>query len=188
MSQHFYHPLFLDEFYDPYVPEYSEPRYYQSPRTEYLVTQAPLTLEQQLPLRMQETSFSSTQQTQQKVKRQVPRSMYFDQQPPRPSYLYSRPRRSPAETESDVVTEETGHTPSNNTAQETAPLSKVETPSNTHTSPDKSTDGSSRNHTHSRQSQISKSDEDLMNYSINESEARKLVSRVLERAKSEADR
>ena len=87
-----------------------------------------------------------------------------------------------------MVKEETGHTPSNNTAQEIAPLSKVETPSNTHTSPDKSTDGSSRNHTHCRQSQISKSDEDLMNYSINESEARKLVSRVLERAKSEADR
>lgn len=134
---------------------------------------------------MQETSFSATPQKP-RVKRpqHIPRGMYYEQHLPRPSNIYSRPRKSPAETKSDTITEETEHTSSKNKSQETEPPSKPTTPStgNAHRSSDKSAN------TYSRQSQESKSDEDLKNYSINESEARKLVSRVLERAKSEADR
>ena len=186
-------PQLLGEFYNPYVPEFGEPRYYQPPPTEYLITQGPISLEQQLPLRMQETSFSATPQKP-RVKhmprpQHMPRGMYFEQQLPRPSNIYSRPRKSPAETKSDTITEETGYTSSKNKSQETAAPSKPPTPSagNALTSSDKSVNTSSQNNISSRQSQESKSDEDFKNYSMNESEARKLVSRVLERAKSEAD-
>ena len=114
--------------------------------------------------------------------------MYFEQQPPRPSNLYSRARKSPGGAKSDTITDKTGQTSSRN-----APPSENITPrattDNVHTpSPEKSVNASSHSDISPGRSWESKTEEDFKNYSINESEARKLVSRVLDRAKSEADR
>jgi hypothetical protein len=116
--------------------------------------------------------------------------MYFEQQPPRPSNLYSRARKSPGASKSDGIAEETGRASRMDVPQGTAPSSQNTTPQtptdNAHgPSPGKSVHASS-------QSDISpgksKTDEDFLNYSVSESEARKMVSRVLDRAKSETDR
>jgi hypothetical protein len=109
--------------------------------------------------------------------------MYFEQQPPRPSNLYSRARKSPGARKSDGIAEETGRASRMDVPQGTAP--RTPTDNALGPSPGKSVHASS-------QSDISpgksKTDEDFLNYSISESEARKMVSRVLDRAKSETDR
>jgi hypothetical protein len=185
--------LFLDEFYDPYVPEYGEPRYYQPPRTRYVATQVPVTLEQQLPLRMAETSFVGTPQRPEREHgqigpRQAPRGMYFEQ-PPRPSSLYSRAKKSPNARTSDTIPEETGHASSKDIPEGPVPSSQNTTPRPTTPSPGKSNmDISNKSDTSLGRSWDSKTDEDFLNYSISENEARKLVSRVLDRAKGEADK
>ena len=173
---------FIEEFYDPFVPEYGELHYYEPPRrVEYIMTQTPGTLEQQLPLRMQETSFIGTprQPYRPTHPRQIPRGMYYEQPPPRPSKLYSQVKKSPA------IPEETEHT-SGKSAPQNGNITPRSTGDNT-PSPAKSADTLSHNISPG-QSFDSKTDEDFKNYSINENEARKLVSRVLERAKSEADK
>ena len=182
--------VYDEEFYDPYVPEYGEPRYYQPLRTEY-VTQAPMTLEQQLPLGMAETSFVGTPQRPQREHRRIgprkaPRRMYFEQ-PPRPSSLYSRARKSPSH-----IPEETRDASSND-VQGPMPCSQNTTPrpttDNAQTpSPEKSVDISTKSDTSLGQSWDAKTNEDFLNYSISENEARKLVSSVLDRAKREADK
>ena len=182
----------LEEFYDPYVPEYGEPRHYQPSRTEY-VTQVPMTLEQQLPLRMAETSFVGTPQRPEREHRRIgarkaPRGMYFEQ-PPRPSSLYSRARKSPSHT----IPEETRDASSNDVLQGPVPssqntTSRPTTDSAQTPSPEKSVDVSNKSDTSLGKSLDAKTDEDFLNYSISENEARKLVSRVLERAKREADK
>ena len=181
------------------MPKYGEPRYYQyqPPRTGYVTTQVPMTLEQQLPLRMAETSFVGTPHRLEREHRQIgsrkaPRGMYSEQ-PPRPSSLYSRAKKSPSTRANETIPEETGHVSSKDVIHGPTPPSQNTTPRSTADnaqtpSPGKSVDISNKSDTSLGRSFDSKTDEDFLNYSISEREARALVSRVLDRAKSEADK
>ena len=183
----------LGEFYDPYVPEYSEPRYYPSPRADYVIAEAPMAFEQPFPWRMHETSFAETPHRPHQVHRpkidprQPPRGLYFKQPPPRPSSLYPRARKSQPKSRPYTIEETDEVNPPNKTPQKPKPSGEYTTSqASTETqAAGKSVVSSSK--ISPGQSWDSRTDDDFKNYSMNETEARKLVSRVLDRAKSKAN-
>ncbi|XP_028412123.1 mucin-3A-like [Dendronephthya gigantea] len=190
------HPLdsvYDEEFYDPYVPEYSEPRYYPPPRTEYVIAEAPMAFEQPFPWRMHETSFCGTTRTPHRVHRVVdpghsPRKMYFKQPPPRPSSLYQHARRSQRTSRPDTVDKTNEVNAPKKTPQKLKPSGEYVTSHASAETPAPGRSVVSSSETSPARSWDSKANDDLKNYSMNETEARKLVSRVLDRAKKKTDK
>lgn len=153
-----------------------------------------MTLEQQLPLKMQETSFTERSphraQRMSSGRKIVPRRMYFERKPLRPSDVYAPARRYAAAVRTEQLPDERRHDRHNmqrhfprvNNTSRTA-IEQAHKPSQR-----KTVNATIQSDTSPGRPGNSKTNEDFTKYIINESETRELVTRVLNRARDEADK